>query len=225
MSQQPSHPAGPSGDDWPDYLWPGEDDAPGDGRTAEHGAPGSAWPRPPADGPFPAGPFPGGPPPGGRRRGFRPGVLAAVVLVAALTGAGAAVAAQLLSHPPATPAGAGNRPSVLSPAQPGGQIGNGQPGTQIGGNGVPGGAPGGAGQIFMVGRVTAVTGDSITIGGPGHTVTASITSATKFTGKAASIAGIKAGDQVSAQITQQGGRYVVVALQYPAQLPAGVPGG
>lgn len=211
MSQQPSNAAGPGGDDWPDHLWPDEDDA----APAGHQEPGVAWPGLP----------PGGPPPSGPRRGFRPGVLAAVVLVAALTGAGVAVAAQLLSHPPGTPAGAGNRPSVLSPAQPGGQINNGQPGTQIGGNGVPGGAPGGAGQIFMVGRVTAVTGDSISIGGPGHTVTASITSATKITGKATSIAGIKAGDQVSAQITQQGGRYVVVALQYPAQLPAGVPGG
>lgn len=194
MSQQPSNPAGPGGDEWPDHLWPDEDDVPGGGAPA-------------------------------RKQRFRPGVLGAVVLVAALTGAAVAVAVQVFSHSPASPAAANNPPSVLSPAQPGGQFGgNGQPGTQIGGNGVPGGAPGGGG-IFMVGRVTAVTGDSITIGGPAHTATASVTSATKITGRVTSIGGIKAGDQVSAQITQQGTRYIVVALQYPAQFPAGVPGG
>jgi hypothetical protein len=212
MSQQPSSPAGPSGDDWPDYLWPGEED----------GAPGGATPAP----------LPGGPPP----RGFRPGVLGVVIMVAVLAGGGIALAVQLLSGP-SDGAAANGQPPVLSPARPGSQPGgngqpgsqvggNGQPGSQVGGNGVPGGAGAGTGgQFMMIGQVTAVSGNSITIGGPGHTVTASVTGATRITGKVTSISGIRVGDQVSAQITDQGARFTVVAIQYPAQLPAGAPGG
>jgi hypothetical protein len=40
------------------------------------------------------------------------------------------------------------------------------------------------------------------------------------------ISGLKAGDQVSAQISEDNGTPTVVAIQYPAQLPSGgVPGG
>jgi hypothetical protein len=211
MSQQPPGQAAPGGDNWPDSLWPDEDDAPG--------GPGQAPPGP-ATGPATG---PGGGPP---RRRFRPGVLGGVVLVAALAGAGIAVAVQTMSSPPGG-AAANNQPSSLTPAQPGG---NGQPGGQIGGNGVPGGAPGGGGggqaTLFMAGPVTAVSGGSITIGGPARTVTASVTSATRITGSVTSISGIKVGDQVSAQITQQGSKLTAVAIQYPARTPArGGPGG
>jgi hypothetical protein len=204
MSQQPSGPAGPGNDEWPDYLWPDD----------EEGAPGVAWPGLP--------PPPGGPP----RRRFRPAVLGTVIVVAALAGAGVALAAQVFSGRPHGPATANSRPPVLSPAQPGGNGqpgtrigGNGQPGSQIGGNGVPGGAGVSGGQIFIVGRVSAVSGNSITIGGPARTVPASVTGATRITGKVTSISGIKVGDQVSAQISQQGSGLTVVAIQYPAQTP------
>ena len=57
---------------------------------------------------------------------------------------------------------------------------------------------------------------SITIGGPGHTVTAAVTGATRVTGKVSAITGIKVGDRVSAQITQGGIGNVAVAIADPA---------
>ena len=75
--------------------------------------------------------------------------------------------------------------------------------------------------MFVIGTVTAVSGTSITIGGPGHTITAAVTSATRVTGKVAGLGGIKVGDHVSAQLTQDGGRVTAVAIADPAQAPAG----
>jgi hypothetical protein len=66
-----------------------------------------------------------------------------------------------------------------------------------------------------------VSRTSITIGGPGHTVTAAVTGATRVTGKASSATGIKTGDRASAQITQGSTGSVAVAITDPAQLPAG----
>ena len=66
-----------------------------------------------------------------------------------------------------------------------------------------------------------MTGTSITIGGPGHTVTAAVTGSTRITGKVSGISGIKVGDQVSAQIVQNGGAARASAIQDPAQPPAG----
>ena len=76
--------------------------------------------------------------------------------------------------------------------------------------------------MFVLGAVTAVSGSSITIGGPGHTITATVTSATRVTGKVTGLGGIKVGDHVSAQLTQDGGRVTAVAIADPAQAPAGV---
>ena len=75
--------------------------------------------------------------------------------------------------------------------------------------------------MFVIGTVTAVSRTSITIGGPRHTVTATITGATRVTGKAAGLGGIKVGDHVSAQLTQDGGRVTAVTIADPAQAPAG----
>jgi len=75
--------------------------------------------------------------------------------------------------------------------------------------------------MFVIGTVTAVSGTSITIGGQGHTITVTVTSATRVTGKAAGLNGIKAGDQVSAQLTQGGGRVTAVTVADPAQAPVG----
>jgi hypothetical protein len=94
-----------------------------------------------------------------------------------------------------------------------------------GGGAVPGGgagaAPGGAGSLFLIGTVTAVSRTSITIGGPGHTVTAAVTGATRVTGKVSGITGIKVGDRVSAQVTHGSTGNVAVVIADPARLPAG----
>jgi hypothetical protein len=89
---------------------------------------------------------------------------------------------------------------------------------------LPGGAlPGGTGtaQMFIAGRVQAITAASITLGAPGRAVTAAITSATRVSGRVTSASQIKAGDSVSAQIMVRDGQPVVTAIQDPAQLPSG----
>lgn len=56
-------------------------------------------------------------------------------------------------------------------------------------------------QISLTGKVLKVSGTAITIGGDGPPVTARLTGSTKVTGKITSIGGIKAGDEISAQLT------------------------
>jgi len=75
--------------------------------------------------------------------------------------------------------------------------------------------------MVVIGTVTAVSRTSITIGGPGHTITAAVTSATHITGKVTSVGGIKAGDHVSAQLTQGSGGVIAVMIADPAQSPPG----
>jgi hypothetical protein len=137
---------------------------------------------------------------GAGRPRLRPLVLAIVAIVALGGGAGVALAiTKGLDHstsPSATPS---SQPSAVAP-----------------------GGGGAVGEMFVAGPVTAVSSTSITIGGPGHTVTAAITGATRITGKVTSIGAIKVGDQVSAQISQSnGGQPTVTAIQDPAQAPAG----
>jgi hypothetical protein len=145
---------------------------------------------------------PGGP----GRSGLRPLALTIVAVVALAAGAGVALAiTKGLDHSPSPSAAPGTQPSAVAP----------------GGGTIPGGG-GAVGEMFVAGPVTAVSSTSITIGGPGHTVTAAITSATRITGKVTSIGGIKVGDQVSAQITESnGGQPTVTAIQDPAQAPSG----
>jgi hypothetical protein len=139
-----------------------------------------------------------------------------IALAAAAAGAGIVLGVvDLSSSPSATTAAPGGQPSQLAPVPPGG---SGQPG----GNGaLPGAGSGGTAMIFMIGKVTAVSGTSITIGGPAHSITAAVTDSTRVTGKVSGIRGIKVGDQVSAQITQSGGRSSAIAIQDPAQPPPG----
>jgi hypothetical protein len=206
MSQRSSGPIGPQADDdWPDDLWPDDDDATG-------------WQADPAAGAAPAGVGPSLPlewPPGAlRTRRVRPAVMAAVIVAATAAGAGvAAVAAHDLASPAS---GAGSGPSATGPGN--GVLGGGV--LPAGGAG-PGGGGGPVGSIFVIGTVTAVSRTSITISGPGHTITAAITSATHITGKVAGIGGIKTGDHVSAQLTARSGRVTVAAIADPAQAPSG----
>jgi hypothetical protein len=228
MSQRPSGPIGPqAGADWPDDLWPDDDDvtgpqaAPAAGAAGAEGAAGAVGVAG-AGGPAGAGAGPPLPPgwPSGTPRGrrVRPGIVVAVVVAATAAGAGVTAAAV---HDLAGPApGAGSGPSATNP---GGTIGGAAlPGGAAGPGGGPGpGGTGPAGSIFVIGTVTAVSRTSITISGPGHTITATVTSATRVTGKAAGIGGIKAGDHVSAQLTAGSGRVTAAAIADPAQAPAG----
>jgi hypothetical protein len=209
MSQQPSGSTEPGSADWPDDLWPDDDDPPGwrGGRAqggsghAESGAPGGplAPPKPPG--------WPEGRPP---NRRFRPVLLVVIALLAAAAGAGIVLVVDGISGSPAS------QPSSLTPVAPGGN-------SQPGGGALPGTGSGGTGTLFVIGKVTAVSSRSITIGGPGHTVTAAVTASTRITGKVSGISGIKVGDQVSAQIIQNGGAASATAIQDPAQPPAGGP--
>ena len=180
MSQRSSGSAGPGGGDWPDDLWPDNDDPHG-GRED----------RPP-------------------KRRSRPALLLVIALLAAAAGAGIVLAVDGLSGSSGVTAGPASQPSSLTPVAPGGN-----------GGALPGTGSGGTGTLFVVGKVTAVSSRSITIGGPAHTVTAAVTSSTTVTGNVSSIGAIKVGDQVSAQIIQNGGRATATAIQYPPRSPLG----
>ena len=217
MSQRSTGPAGPpAGENWPDDLWPAEDDAAGQHGDAAAGDGSRASAAPPLPSGWPAG--------SPRIRLLRPAVMAAVIIVAAAAGAGVAAAAVHDFSSPAAGTGTSGGPSAVNPGRPGGGT---LPGGALPGGTGPGGGTGrgsGAGSartMFVIGTVTAVSGTSITIGGPGHTVTAAVTGATRVTGKVAGIGGIKVGDQVSAQLTQDNGGTIAVAIADPAQLPAG----
>ena len=196
----------PDDDDWPEDD-PDDDDWPDDDEADDR--PGVPWP------PGPPGPAPGwggGPP----RSRVRPLVAAAVAVVALGVGAGVAVAVGrgLSSSPAATQTPGNSQPQTV----PGGNAGGVPPG------GVPPGALPGSGQVgqlILGGKVTAVSGTSITIAGGSHTVTAAVTSSTKVTGKVSSIGAVKVGDLVTAEITESGGKATATAIQDPASLPSG----
>jgi hypothetical protein len=237
MTHRPSGQSGEAGRDWPDDLWPDDDDQSGPGGPAGDGAgegspPGEAGAPPVPPGEAGASPrLPGSPGAAPRNRRVRPGILAVIIVAAAAAGAGiTAAAVHDLSTPSATASGGTGPGGAGSGGQPGGNGvpgGQGAPGGGLpgGGGAVPGGGPaagsGRAGTLFLIGTVTAVSRTSITIGGPGHAVKAAVTGATRVTGKASAITGIKAGDQVSAQITRGSTGNVAVAIADPAQLPAG----
>jgi hypothetical protein len=152
------------------------------------------------------------PPPARGGDGSIPGrrvlALVAVALVALAAGAGVAlILMKGTSSPPSSPPAAA--PSF------------GAPGSNGNGGAFPGGGGSGTVQMLVGGKVLAVSGTSITIGGRGHTVTAAVTSSTRVTGRVSSIGSVKVGDLVTAQITQSGGQATVTAIQDPGQLPSG----
>jgi len=71
--------------------------------------------------------------------------------------------------------------------------------------------------MLLTGRVLAVSGTSVTIGGAGPSVTAAVTSTTKVTGHVHGLSGIKVGDEVAAQITGTPSHLTITTLQDPAQ--------
>ena len=71
--------------------------------------------------------------------------------------------------------------------------------------------------VMALGRVLAVRHNSVTVGGgPGQVIRARATSATRFTGTARSLAQVRVGDAVAAQITVSGAVATLVRLQDPA---------
>ncbi len=96
------------------------------------------------------------------------------------------------------------------PSTGGGQPGGGEP---------AGGQPGGGvASIVVGGDVTAVTPRSITIGAGPQSVTARVTSATRFSGRVTRIAGVRVGNEVLAEISERNGVNSLVTLQDPASL-------
>lgn len=134
--------------------------------------------------------------------------MVAVIVVAGGVGVGVTMA---LTGAPAQPAAAASSPPNSS----------GDGGSSPSRGGAPGAGGGNAGneesQISMLGTVTAVSATSITIGGNGLSVTATVTSTTRVTGGVSSIGEIKVGDVVSAHMTQSGTNVTATAIQYPAQ--------
>jgi hypothetical protein len=160
-----------------------------DSRTAGPSAAPPGWPAPPPwDG--------GGQPPGPSR----PGALrvAAVAVVAAAVGAGIAIG--MTNWPMSSP------PSAASTAPTAGN----SPAASL-----PGAGGGGAEQLVVAGRVTAVSTASITIEGRGSTLTAAITSATKFSGDVRGASGIKVGDLVMLDVSGNGTTNTATSIQDP----------
>jgi len=178
-------------DDGPDPDWP--DDWPESGRPdMAHPPDGSSVP------PVGVGPGSRGP------RGLALGLTAAVALAA---GAGAVYLYKSQMAGPAAPATSPSpRATIGSPVTGGGPAAP------------PGAASGGPVQSMMVlGRVLAVANDSVTVGGgPGQAIRARATNATQFTGTVRSLAQVRVGDAVAAQITVSGGVATLVRLQDPA---------
>ena len=96
------------------------------------------------------------------------------------------------------------------------------PRSTVGGPVAPGG-PAGAGAVAsatVLGRVLAVGHGSITVGGgPGQAISARATNVTQFTGTVKSLAQVRVGDTVTAQITVSDGVARLIRLQDPASQP------
>jgi hypothetical protein len=153
--------------------------------------------------------------------GGSPWVMTAVALAAVAIGVALGIA--FLRWPstgtPGAAAGASSAPSGGPATQP---AGGGSGGS---GGGLPTLSPltgnGNGMQMQLIGRVRAVSSGSITVGGNGPSVTAAITSSTKFTGTARSAADIKVGDQVAVAVVSAttSSKLMVAEIQDPASAP------
>ncbi len=174
---------------WPDGAWPAAGGSAGTGsRRGHRGHPGA--------------PGPGGGHGGCDRRGGRGdgGVLPGPGDVTRDLGPRAAPAASASALPSGGEYGSAGQPPAADlpvlPALSGG--GNGQL------------------RLVLTGRVLAIGRTSISIGGDGHAVSAGITRATKVNGTAHDIGGVRAGDEISAEITGTSTRLTVIAIREPA---------
>jgi hypothetical protein len=191
-------------DEYPDFLWPDDDDKQDGDWPDRAGRPAGIGAAVPPDGPVP---FRWGVPPApayarnasGRRR--RALSLAITAVVGIGSGAGA-VLAYRSAQAGSTPAAAASQGIGLSPGHGGGPAGPGPLVVQL-----------------VIGKVTAVGPGTITIGGgPMGAVKAAVTSATRFTGTARTLPAVRVGDTVQAQVTVTNGVARVVSLQDPASV-------
>jgi hypothetical protein len=182
--------------DWASELWPddGPDpDWPDDGSDPdwpddwpERGRPDTAH-RPDGSGVPPVDVGTG-------TRGVRGLALALTFVIALGAGAGAVYLYK------SDPAGSATAATSPSPAAPRGGTGAGS-----------------VESVMLLGRVLAVGQDSVTLGGgPGQAISAKVTSATQFTGTVRSLAQVRVGDTVTAQIAVQDGVARLIRLQDPA---------
>jgi hypothetical protein len=115
----------------------------------------------------------------------------------------------------------GHSAAPAAAAGPGNPAGGGAP-VQGGGGGFYGGGGGGGGgnHLVMGGQVTKVSSTSITLGGQGHTITAAITSATRYTGSVKSASSIKPGQSVMVVISGYGSAHPVAqSISDPPSAP------
>ena len=188
MTRGSTHDPGPDepGNEYPDYLWPDQDD-----RAAGPHGPGGGYDQR-AAGPVPFR-WPALPEPdprqlaAGRRRRLIGITLTAVV--AAGLGGGAAVV-----YRDARPAAANAAAAPSQRAEPGTTAG-----LEL------------AGQVTAVGGRSITIA-----AGPAPPVRAAVTAATRFTGSVRTLAAVRIGDAVVARISVVNGAAAVVSLQDPA---------
>jgi hypothetical protein len=142
----------------------------------------------------------------------------AVAVAAVAAVAGVAVGFILTRGAPVASAAGGAMPSVPAPVSAPPSTGSGAGSQAL--PGLPGNAGGNGGEqlrMLLTGRVLAVSRTSVTIGGAGPSVTASVTSTTRLTGRVHTLSDVKVGDEVAAQITGTPSHLAITALQDPAQ--------
>jgi hypothetical protein len=155
--------------------------------------------------------------------------LTLVVAGAVAMAAGAAIPVAAVGVVDPVPGGGGTLvSSAPSPSSGRGTSGHRAAGNRGSGTGAAGNARalpplgGSAGhpvrQLMIMGRVTAVSRTSITLSAHGQRITAAITRSTRITGRGRRVAAIRAGDTVSAQISEAGSP-TVIAIQDPVSIP------
>jgi hypothetical protein len=191
-------------DEYPDSLWPDDDDEHDGDLPDRAGRPVGIGAAVPPDGPVPSRwGVPTTPAYARNARGRRRGALSLAITAVVAMGSGAgAVLAYRSAEAASTPAAAASQGTGLRPGQGGGPAGQGPSVVQL-----------------VIGMVTAVGPGTITIGGgPMGAVKAAVTSATRFTGAARMLSGVRVGDTVQAQVTVANGVARVVSLQDPASV-------
>jgi hypothetical protein len=208
-AQEPQEPD----DEYPGFLWPDDEDGNDEDGNDEDGTdeqPAAGPPRATGPGAAPGAPVPflwGVPPEAAlaqdrRDRRRRLVTLGITAVVALGLGAGA-VLTYRDAQAGSAPAAASSPAASQAPGQGGGLAG-------------PGGAQGSVTEMQIVARVTAVGSGTITIGGgPVQAVRAAVTRATRFTGSVRTLAAVRVGDIVAAQIEIEGDVARVVILQDP----------
>jgi hypothetical protein len=147
----------------------------------------------------------------------RPRRAIAVVVTAVVAATIGFLVATAVRDTSAGPAAASSSPSAAAPS--GGAQEPGSGGAAPNGGAIPTPGPGQLLQLQIGGKVAAVSATSITITAGSQQVRAAVTSSTRVTGRVTSIAGVKTGDLVAAQITDAGGKLTATAIQDPSSLP------